>query len=293
MTSPAHISLASRRWLRKNQRNVWLVLPTFAVLVLFVFRPLVVLMIESTSPPSGGWASNYRDLIAVSTLRASLQHTLILAIASTIGAVAIGTAAALALHDVTSRGLKRVATALVSFPLSLPGVIVGFLVIMIFGRAGALPKAIESLTGERRFAIAYSPLGLAIAYAYFQIPRVIGTLLAAIDSLDQEVRNTARTLGASARGERLTVAIPQLLPAMLSASGLSIATSIGAYGTVATLSQGYRVLPLDLADAVTNEFRRDRAGAIAVVLTVLATILFALCQCAATYVVNCRKGGLA
>jgi putative spermidine/putrescine transport system permease protein len=267
----------AKHWGRKNLRNIALVLPVITALALFAFRPLLILVVESGRPPTGRWTTNYRDLVSVPALRASLIHTLVLAVASTAGALVIGTSASLALQDVPSRWLKRLIQTVVAFPLSFPGVIVGFLVIMIFGRAGALPKLIEAATGERRLAIAYSPIGLSLAYCYFQVPRVIGTLSSAIGSLDHEVQSAARTLGANARRVRWSVTIPQIVPQLISAAGLSLATSIGAYGTVATLSQGYRVLPLDLADAVTNEFRRDRAGAIAVVLTVTAASLFMLC----------------
>jgi putative spermidine/putrescine transport system permease protein len=267
---------------RKNIAHLLLVLPAVSILTLFVFRPLGLLVVESTRPPTGGWTTNYTDLFTVPLLRASLVHTLVLAVASTALALTIGTSAAMAIHDLSSPWLKRIIGGLVAFPLSFPGVIVGFLVIVIFGRAGALPKLVEVATGERRFAIAYSPAGVALAYSYFQVPRVIGTISSAIGSLDREVHNSALTLGASSRLARRLVTVPQIVPQMIAAAGLSLATSIGAYGTVATLSQGYRVLPLDLADAVTNEFRRDRAGAIAVVLTVIAAILFTLCAVGST-----------
>ncbi|MFG3779234.1 ABC transporter permease, partial [Klebsiella pneumoniae] len=65
---------------------------------------------------------------------------------------------------------KRLITAMLTFPLAFPGVVVGFMVILLAGRQGLLGDLTRQLTGEK-WVFAYSIGGLFLGYLYFSIPR--------------------------------------------------------------------------------------------------------------------------
>jgi putative spermidine/putrescine transport system permease protein len=113
---------------------------------------------------------------------------------------------------------------------------------------------------------------MLLGYVYFQIPRVILTIRGAVSNISQDVLDAARTLGASTFQVYFHVIFPTLKPSIVSASSLSLATGFGAFGTAATLSRGYKVLPLEIAAAFTENFQPKLAGAMSVIL-VLITIL--------------------
>ena len=69
------------------------------------------------------------------------------------------------------------------------------------------------------------------------------------------------------------VIFPTLKPAIISASSLSLATGFGAFGTAATLSRGYRVIPLEIASAFTENFQPKLAGAMSIVLVLMTIVL--------------------
>ena len=85
---------------------------------------------------------------------------------------------------------------MLTFPLAFPGVVIGFMVIMLAGRQGLIGEVTQALTGEK-LVFAYSIAGLFMGYVYFSIPRIILTVMAAAEKLDPELEEAARSLGAS------------------------------------------------------------------------------------------------
>ena len=108
--------------------------------------------------------------------------------------LSLGPAWVLARERFRGRDLLRTA---ISLPLTFSGVLVGFLMVVLLGRIGALPKAIGFLTGREAFAgAAYTFAGLFVAYLYFEVPRAVVTLESAFRRFPRELDAAARTLGA-------------------------------------------------------------------------------------------------
>ncbi len=96
---------------------------------------------------------------------------------------------------------------------------------------------------------------MLLGYIYFQIPRVILTIRGAVSNISKDVIDSAKTLGASTFRIYLNVIFPSLRSSIISAASLSMATGFGAFGTAATLSRGYRVIPLEIATSFTENFQ--------------------------------------
>ena len=108
--------------------------------------------------------------------------TLLLSITVTFSALIISTAAGLFLVRNIFPG-RAVVLSILTFPLAFPGVVIGFLIIMLAGRQGLIGTITKALSGEKT-VFAYSILGLFFGYLYFSIPRVILTIMAAAEKLD-------------------------------------------------------------------------------------------------------------
>ncbi|NJM08835.1 ABC transporter permease subunit [Candidatus Gracilibacteria bacterium] len=98
-------------------------------------------------------------------------------------------------------------------------------------------------------------------------------LRGAIAAFDPDQIAVARTLGVSAWRAYPAVIVPALRPALISAASLSIATAFGAYGTAATLSRGYRTIPLEIGTAFTERFAPELAAGLSVLVCCLTTTL--------------------
>jgi putative spermidine/putrescine transport system permease protein len=209
------------------------------------------------------------------------------AVLSTVVLAATVTAATLLIAGVAGVFLQRnrfpgrsVLVAMLTFPLAFPGVVVGFMVIMLAGRQGLIGDVTRLLTGTK-LVFAYSMAGLFLGYLYFSIPRVILTIMAAAEKLDPRLEEAARSLGASPWRVVRDVIVPGLTPAILSAGAICFATSMGAFGTAFTLATEIEVLPMTIYTEFTLRANFATAAALSVVLGLITWLALGLARTAA------------
>src|SRR5207237_6527132 len=109
--------------------------------------------------------SAYAAIVTQPRYRATLINTVLLAAATTAAALAIATIAGLFLqrHRFPGRALL---IAMLTFPLAFPGVVIGFMIILLAGRQGLLGDISSRIIGEK-LVLAYSMEGLFLGYLYF------------------------------------------------------------------------------------------------------------------------------
>ena len=121
--------------------------PAFAVLLAFWLLPLAHLMVlGAESRDSSG--SGYWQVLSSAQYLGSLGQTLILAVVVTLVALVIGGISGVFLARQQFFG-RSALVALLTFPLAFPGVVVGFLVILLAGRQGLFAALGLQLAGER------------------------------------------------------------------------------------------------------------------------------------------------
>lgn len=260
--SPARRGLSARR-LRPGVR-IYALAPALTVFVAFWAIPFVYLVVMGTEPDNSTHLNAYLTVLTRSRYLSSLGTTLLLSAVVSVVAVAISAVVAcyLARHAVPGKG---VLLALLTFPLAFPGVVVGFLMVMLGGRQGLLAQLSVLLTGER-LTFAYSLGGLFLGYLYFSIPRVIMTLYAACEKMDVSLEEAARAMGAGPLQITRDVILPGLAPALIASTALCFATSVGAFGTAFTLGTQLNVLPLTIYGEFTNYANFATAAALSVIL---------------------------
>jgi putative spermidine/putrescine transport system permease protein len=247
-------------------------LPLILLLLVLLLWPLLILAERSVTGDGGRFTwESYSTILQSQRYLRALMNTAVLAAVSTLLALLICTPAALYLEG-AGRGRQWVAV-LLTIPLSLPGIVIGFFVILLFGLTGVVPQWFRAVTGERQLTFAYTFWGMLLGYLYFQIPRVVLMVRGAAATMPREAIAVARTLGASPLQVYRHVILPILRPALLHAASLSLATAFGAYGTAATLSRGYRVLPLEIAAAFTESFQPALAAGLSLVLVLITSLL--------------------
>lgn len=256
---------------------VILALPALIVFSAFFLLPMARLVAMAGSGPEG--VAAYIAVLTHPRYFESLMATLALS--------AGVTAATLALCGVVGVFLVRnhffghsLLVATLTLPLAFPGVVVGFMVIMLAGRQGLIGEITQALTGEK-LVFAYSMAGLFIGYLYFSIPRVLLTVMAAAEKLDPGLEEAARSLGASTWRVVRDVVIPGLKPALISSGAICFATSMGAFGTAFTLATNIDVLPMTIYTEFTLSANIAMAASLSIVLGVITWICLALARNAA------------
>ncbi len=221
-------------------------------------------------------ARAYIAVLTESRYRDSLLATLALAAVTTFATLILGTIAAQFLAGRYFPG-RSVLVAFLTFPLAFPGVVIGFMVILIGGRLGLVGSATQALTGEK-VVFAYSIVGLFVGYLYFSIPRVVLTLIAATEKLDPALIEAARSLGAGPVTIQRDVVLPALAPALFAAGALCFATAMGAFGTAFTLATRIDVLPMVIYTEFTLATNASMAAALSLALGAVTWIALALAR---------------
>ncbi|MHB9050372.1 MAG: ABC transporter permease [Thiomonas delicata] len=243
--------------------------PAVAIFAAFWLLPMAALARIS----AGEGLAGYLAILTNARYLRSLATTLALAGGVTLTALALALIAGLFLARRRFPG-RHALIAMLTLPLAFPGVVVGFMVIMLAGRQGLLADAAAALFGHR-VVFAYSLGGLFLGYLYFSIPRVILTLMAAAEKLDPALEEAARSLGASSWQVLRDVVLPALAPALAAASALCFATAVGAFCTAVTLATDINVLPMVIYTAFTLNADLLTAATLSLVLGAVTWLVLA------------------
>jgi putative spermidine/putrescine transport system permease protein len=247
---------------RERRRALLLAVPALAVFAAFWLLPMARLVAVGANGPDGA-----RAYLAVVTNRnyfSSLVSTALLSAATSIATIAVSLVAGIFLQRNRFPG-RELLVSLMTLPLAFPGVVVGFMVILLAGRQGLIGEVTSWLFGGK-VVFAYGMAGLFMGYLYFSIPRVILTVMASVEKLDPALEEAARSLGASTWQVTRDVILPALMPAIISSGAICFATSMGAFGTAFTLATQINVLPLTIYNEFTNYANFPMAAALSIVL---------------------------
>ncbi len=259
------------------RRLILLLLPAGLFFAAFFLLPMLRLFFIGGSGATG-WAA-YAAVVTDANYLRSLVATLGVAAATTVATLAISGISGVFLERHQFFG-KSALVAMLTLPLAFPGVVIGFMVIMLAGRQGLIGQVAMMLGGER-IVFAYSLAGLFMGYVYFSIPRTILTVMAAAEKLDPKLEEAARSLGASPWRVVVDVIIPGLKPAFISGGAICFATAVGAFGTAFTLATRIDVLPMVIYTEFTLSANIAMAAALSFALGVFTWIVLALARTAA------------
>ena len=264
----------------RRQENLLLFLlmaPAATVFAAFWLLPMARLATGAGSGPLG--IAAYAAIVTNPRYFSSLVGTILLSAGVTAATLLLASVAGLFLAR-NRFPCRSLLLALLTFPLAFPGVVVGFMVIMLAGRQGLIGDIAFRLSGSR-LVFAYSMAGLFMGYLYFSIPRVILTVIAAAEKLDPALEEAARSLGARRWRVVCDVIIPGLRPALISSGAICFATSMGAFGTAFTLATNIDVLPMTIYTEFTLNANFAMAASLSLVLGLITWLVLALPRSAA------------
>lgn len=130
---------------------------------------------------------------------------------------------------------KTVIESVFMLPLVLPPTVVGFALLILFGKHGWIGKWLLEWFDVQ---IVFTWLGAVIASIVVSFPLMYQSAAAAFDSLDNRLENAARTLGASEWRLFWTIAFPLAWPGLLAGLVLSFARGLGEFGATLMIA-GY------------------------------------------------------
>ncbi len=159
---------------------------------------------------------------------------ILLSLKVSLWAVAVSLPFGIGTAFVLSRGRFRgiaVLDALVYLPLTLPPVVTGFILLILFGRRGVIGSFLDQHFG---IVFAFRWTGAALACAVMGFPLMVRAIRLSFDAVDRRLEQAAGTLGASPAWVFLTVTLPIVLPGVLAGVIMSFARAMGEFGATIT-----------------------------------------------------------
>ena len=227
-----------------------------AIAVVIVASPLLATIYRSFVANSQLSLSAWRSIFSGSLPALSVSPQLVI-ITSLVFAFATACICVPLALLVASSAAPR---ALFSLPLAISAATLGIGLIITFNTS---PFAWRS---ERWF--------IPVIHAVIALPLVIRALEPAARAIPTSLRNASATLGASPFATWVRVELPLLKPALLRATGLSMAVSLGEFGATSFLSRsGSTTLPIAIAQLLGRPgVATQQAGFALAALMVLVTV---------------------
>lgn len=126
---------------------------------------------------------------------------------------------------------KTLLDGIVHLPLVLPPVVIGYLLLIAFGRKGPIGAFLEEQFG---IVFAFRWTGAALASAVMGLPLAVRAMRQSIEAVDRRLEAAAATLGAGPLAVFATVTLPLVVPGILNGMLLAFARSLGEFGATIT-----------------------------------------------------------
>ncbi len=175
-----------------------------------------------------GGISHFGDALASAEIAFSLRMSVVTATISTAICLFLALPTAYALSR-TKMPCKRLAGILMELTLSLPYILLGFALLLIF--SSPFGKTLK----EFGFAVVFQPAGIVFAQLIVNLPFAIRMVRTAFDSLDPRMEFVSRTLGASSWRTFRSIVLPLTRNSIISTAVLTWARAMGEFGATLML----------------------------------------------------------
>jgi iron(III) transport system permease protein len=207
-----------------------------------VLLPVYQLVLASFTTRSGFSLANYEQLIRVRRFQEAMLNSLLLGVASSVFGMLIGTLLAW-LVSRTNMPFRRLVRVCVLASFAVPAFVNALSWVLLAGpNAGTLNQLWMALTGAREGLInIFSLHGLIIVAVATVYPLAFIFMVNAFETMDTEMEQAARLLGAGGVKAFFTIVLPLARPALIAGFIMTFLEALALYGAPATIGVPARV----------------------------------------------------
>lgn len=177
---------------------------------------------------------------------------------------------------------KSLVEGVLTLPLVLPPVVIGYLLLLALGTRGPVGAWLLDTFGIR---FAFSWTGAALASGLITFPFQLRAIRLALEAIDRGLVQAAATLGARPFDRFVNITLPLALPGLVAGAITAFAASLGEFGAIITFVSNIpgetRTLPLAIYSALQapgGEAQAARLSALSIVLALIGVGLAELAQ---------------
>ena len=169
---------------------------------------------------------------------------------------------------------RAVLDAVVHLPMVLPPVVVGWLLLLLFGLRGPVGAVLHQWFGLR---LVFTPAGASLACAVMALPLMVRAIRLSLEAVDPGLEQAARTLGAGAWDRFISITLPLAAPGVLVAVLVGFAAALGEFGAVITFAASIpgrtQTLPLAIYAALQQPDGEATAARLSLISVMLALVM--------------------
>jgi len=121
---------------------------------------------------------------------------------------------------------RALVETIISLPLVMPPVATGLILLMLFGRRGAIGRLLERIGVD----VVFTWKAVVLAMGIMGLPLLVRTARAGFEQVNERYEAVAATLGASPARIFLTISLPLAWPSVLGGAVLAFARALGEFG---------------------------------------------------------------
>ncbi len=262
---------------RKQAGQLALIAALLWVLVGYILFPALKTLMVSLKADGAFSFANYVDLFTTAHNLVAIKNSIVVGALTVVVCGVIGTLLAFIIHYFDFP-FKNIIDKLLLLPVMLPGIIIVFAFVQLYGESGLVTKTLEHLLNLERAPYDFSGLpGILLVHAYTQYVYFYIAVSIAIKHIDYSVVESAANMGASKIKIFTSVIWPFITPALVTSSAVTFMTGIGSFTAPSIIGGGYKVLTTQILLSKANNYM-DVAAAQAVVLTFISLVFFCFFQ---------------
>ena len=160
---------------------------------------------------------------------------------------------------------------LASLPLAVPPVVVGYMLLLMFGRNGPLGRILEAALG---WELVFTWFAAALAAAIVSFPLTARAIMVAMQGVDDRIERSARSLGAGPLRVVITITLPLAYRGILAGVLLGFVRAVSEFGATIVVAGNIpgktQTLPLAIYQNV--QLGRDSEAITLVVISIALAI---------------------
>ena len=240
-----------------------------AILYLFVMIVLPLSAILSTGLENG-LRVFWKDITSPMAFGA-LRLTLTTALITTLINAVMGTLTAYVLVRYVFPG-RRLLNALVDMPFSIPTLVTGVMLVVLYGPQ----RLLGAWLGSHGIQVIFATPGIVLALLLVTYPFVVRAVQPVLMDLEKDQEEAAYTIGASKWVTFYRIVLPAILPAVTTGSLLNFGRALGEFGSIVVVSGNIPRRTLTAAVYVYGQIESQNQHAASAMSILLLGISFLL-----------------
>ncbi len=238
----------------------------FTYLAVMLIIPLLVILQDGLRSGPGEFYHQVTRPVAWSALGLTLWTAAVMTLINAL----MGLLTAYVLVRYSFPG-KAVLNGMIDLPLSIPSLVTGVMLVILYGPQSALGAWLKQ---NWNLNVIFAPPGIILALLFVTFPFVVRAVQPVLLALDRTQEEAAATLGAGSWAIFRRVTLPPLLLPLLSGALLSFARAIGEFGAIVIVAGNIPFYSQTAAVYVLGEVESEnRLGASAISIVLIAISL--------------------